>query len=186
VIEILAFVYKEDASSSSSSSSLKPAAANPHLKHHGAGRTLHQHQPDNFHPLLTSNAKCVDINARNHKDQTAMHIAINKGYIKVVRTLLKLGAQTNVQDSEGDTPLHDAISKRFDGILEMLLDANASVAAVSNKLGFNALHHAVLMDNARLVFEFVACCIYSETKTTPFFSTTDELCNNFNALHYIP
>jgi ankyrin repeat protein len=169
VVETLAFVYREEASSK-----IAAPTSNHRLKHHG--RSVHQHQPENFHPLLVSNAKCIDLNSRNHKGQTAMHIAINKGYIKVICMLLKLGAQPNVQDSEGDTPLHDAITKRYDGIVELLLDANASIAVV-NKLGFNVLHHAVLMDNARLVlfiflcWPFLTSCVIISTHFTTFHNT---------------
>lgn len=46
----------------------------------------------------------ADLNARNKRRQTALHIAINKGHVGVVRTLLQLGCHTSLQDSEGDTP----------------------------------------------------------------------------------
>lgn len=53
-----------------------------------------------------------------------------------------------VQDSEGDTPLHDAISKKRDDMLTFLLDHNADIL-VTNNNGFNALHHAALRGNPR-------------------------------------
>jgi len=52
------------------------------------------------------------------------------------------------QDSEGDTPLHDAISKKRDDILAVLLEAGADVT-ITNNNGFNALHHAALRGNPR-------------------------------------
>lgn len=52
------------------------------------------------------------------------------------------------QDSEGDTPLHDAVSKKRDDILAILLDHNADVALCNNN-GFNVLHHAALRGNPR-------------------------------------
>lgn len=52
------------------------------------------------------------------------------------------------QDCEGDTPLHDAISKKRDDIVTMLLDANADVTLANNN-GFNALHHSALRGNPR-------------------------------------
>ncbi|CAG9825199.1 unnamed protein product [Phaedon cochleariae] len=50
------------------------------------------------------------------------------------------------QDLEGDTPLHDAISKKRDDMLTLLLDHNADITLTNNN-GFNALHHAALRGN---------------------------------------
>ncbi|EGW07575.1 E3 ubiquitin-protein ligase MIB1 [Cricetulus griseus] len=63
----------------------------------------------------------ADLNARNKRRQTPL-------------------------DSEGDTPLHDAISKKRDDILAVLLEAGADVT-ITNNNGFNALHHAALRGN---------------------------------------
>ncbi len=52
------------------------------------------------------------------------------------------------QDSEGDTPLHDAISKKRDDMLSLLLEHQADIV-VTNNNGFNALHHAALRGNPR-------------------------------------
>lgn len=49
----------------------------------------------------------ADLNARNKRRQTALHIAVNKGHNNVVKTLLELRCHPSLQDSEGDTPLHD-------------------------------------------------------------------------------
>ena len=53
-----------------------------------------------------------------------------------------------LQDSEGDTPLHDAISKKRDDMLTILLEQQADII-VTNNNGFNALHHAALRGNPR-------------------------------------
>jgi E3 ubiquitin-protein ligase mind-bomb len=49
----------------------------------------------------------ADLNARNKRRQTALHIAVNKGHNNVVKTLLELRCHPSLQDSEGDTSLHD-------------------------------------------------------------------------------
>ena len=56
----------------------------------------------------------------------------------------------NFQDSEGDTPLHDAISKKRDDMLSLLLEHNADMS-ITNNTGFNTLHHAALRGNPRYV-----------------------------------
>lgn len=62
--------------------------------------------------------------------------------------------QFSFQDSEGDTPLHDAISKKRDDMLSVLLEAGADVT-ITNNNGFNALHHAALRGNPR--YEILSC-----------------------------
>ena len=91
-------------------------------------------------------ASGADLNARNKRRQTALHIAVNKGHVGVVKTLLGLACHPSLQDSEGDTPLHDAISKKRDDMLALLLDQNADIMLTNNN-GFNALHHAALRGN---------------------------------------
>lgn len=88
----------------------------------------------------------ADLNARNKRRQTPLHISVNKGHIQVVRKLLELGCHASLQDCEGDTPIHDAISKKRDDILTLLLEYNADITLTNNN-GFNALHHAALRGN---------------------------------------
>lgn len=42
----------------------------------------------------------ADLNARNKRRQTALHIAVNKGHAGVVRTLLELGCHPSLQVSK--------------------------------------------------------------------------------------
>ena len=55
-----------------------------------------------------------------------------------------------LQDSEGDTPLHDAITKRRDDVVKLLIDFKAEVSLANNN-GFNCMHHAALRGNAGYV-----------------------------------
>ena len=41
----------------------------------------------------------ADLNARNKRRQTALHIAVNRGHAGVVRTLLELGCHPSLQVS---------------------------------------------------------------------------------------
>lgn len=50
------------------------------------------------------------VNARNDKEETPLHLA--QGW-KQVEILLEQGAQSNVQDHNGDTPLHKLMCKDF-------------------------------------------------------------------------
>ena len=59
-----------------------------------------------------------------------------------------------MQDSYGDTVLHDAIAKDFIEIVEVLVNFRSVDLAIKNKRGFNCLHHAALKGNARSVAIF--------------------------------
>ncbi|CAF1355431.1 unnamed protein product, partial [Didymodactylos carnosus] len=95
---------------------------------------------------ILAKAGC-DLNARNKRRQTALHIGVCKGHFDVVKILLTHGAHAGIQDSDGDTSLHDAISKRRDDIVALLLEHNADVATCNNN-GFNCIHHAALRGNS--------------------------------------
>lgn len=73
-----------------------------------------------------------------------------------------------LQDSEGDTPLHDAISKKRDDMLSVLLEAGADVT-ITNNNGFNALHHAALRGNPRYG------CLYIDSLVCSGFGMIDRL-----------
>lgn len=52
-----------------------------------------------------------------------------------------------LQDSYGDTPLHDAIAKDFRSIIEILIVVRNIDFTQQNNRGFNLLHHAALKGN---------------------------------------
>lgn len=91
----------------------------------------------------------ADLNARNARRQTPLHIAVYKGHVNSVQRLLQLGCHPSLQDCEGDTPLHDAISKRREDIMKLLLRSGADVTLANNN-GFNALHHGALRGNPQV------------------------------------
>lgn len=129
-------------------------------------------EPDAVELLANAGA---DLNARNKRRQTALHIAINKGHVSVVRTLLQLGCHTSLQDSEGDTPLHDAISKEQDQMLALLLDHGADITLTNNN-GFNALHHAALKGNPSAMKILLS-------KTTRLWIVEEKKDDGYTALH---
>ncbi|XP_053680164.1 E3 ubiquitin-protein ligase mind-bomb [Anopheles nili] len=117
----------------------------------------------------------ADLNARNKRRQTALHIAVNKGHFNVVKTLLELKCHPSLQDSEGDTPLHDAISKEHDNMLSLLLDHGADITLTNNN-GFNALHHAALKGNPSAMKILL-------TKTNRLWIVEEKKDDGYTALH---
>ncbi len=106
-------------------------------------------EPNVIELLYNNTVKC-DLNARNKRRQTALHIGVNKLHLKVVQVLLKLRAHASLQDVDGDTPIHDAITKKNQEIIQMLLNANADIS-ICNNSGFNPIHHAALRGNLTAV-----------------------------------
>ncbi|CAF4757809.1 unnamed protein product [Pieris macdunnoughi] len=82
-------------------------------------------------------------------------------------------------DSDGDTPLLDAISKKRDEILTLLLDHGADMTLTNNN-GFNALHHAALRGIPRLLLNGnrIGDC----RKTSPILSRNEKSLASFPIL----
>ena len=51
---------------------------------------------------------------------------------------------------DADTPIHDAITKKNDQIIKLLLDANADLSMCNNN-GFSPIHHAALRGNTSAI-----------------------------------
>ena len=59
----------------------------------------------------------AEVDARNKRDRTSLHMAVEMGNIQFVRLLLKHGADVNARDKSGNIPSHYTIKKE---ILELL------------------------------------------------------------------
>lgn len=60
----------------------------------------------------------ADLNARNKRRQTALHIAVNKGHAGVVRTLLELGCHPSLQVSNSQLHMYtNILSVRFQNVI---------------------------------------------------------------------
>jgi cytohesin len=56
-------------------------------------------------------AKGLDVNARNNKGETPLHVAMRFAQKNVVEVLLAKGADVNARDREGKTPLRRALAE---------------------------------------------------------------------------
>ena len=94
----------------------------------------------------------LNINWQNCYQDTALHLAIyardgaimrskNKWafnicedrYTKIVKTLLKMGADVNIKNHAGDTPLHIAAGYEMEYIVKLLLHYNADIDVRNNR-----------------------------------------------------
>lgn len=93
------------------------------------------------------------INAVNNGRCSALHVAVNKQHAQCVRVLLRHHCDVNLQDSYGDTALHDAIGKDALDVIDSLCACERVDFTLRNKRGFNVLHHAALKGNAQYVYK---------------------------------
>ena len=84
---------------------------------------------DSMIKLLTENK--VDINVKNDKGNTALHLAIgNKEKVKV---LLDRKAKLEIKNKMGDTALHLAAGRGSEEIVKLLLENGADANSMNKK-----------------------------------------------------
>ena len=69
--------------------------------------------------------------------------ATKKGYIKLIKLLIKAGTNVSIQDDAGNTSLHWACSFGNKEIVEILINNNIDMN-IHNKIGWLAIHCSAL------------------------------------------
>ncbi|XP_012232217.1 E3 ubiquitin-protein ligase MIB1 [Linepithema humile] len=64
----------------------------------------------------------ADLDLQNVNLQTALHLAVERQHTQIVRLLVREGANLNVADKDGDTPLHEALRHHTLSQLRQLQD----------------------------------------------------------------
>lgn len=72
---------------------------------------------------------------------TPLHLAASAGHLSMVKTLVRAGADPDVEDENGDTPLHLAVFRGFEQVVEELVTAGATVDTIDAE-GETPLHTA--------------------------------------------
>ena len=103
---------------------------------------------DNVVDLLIS--KGVPANARNKRNETALHLAARGGFMDVAKRLLSKGADVNATGRNKETPLHYALDGGSKEVIELLVSKGAVVNA-KNRYGETALHLAAQMGQKDVV-----------------------------------
>lgn len=94
-------------------------------------------------------------------DETALHAAVLKGEIAVVKLLLQEGHPVNVTDIENETPLHNAIYEENEAIFDLLLEQLEQRDQLNNALnqknicGWTPLHLAILRHQQYMILRLV-------------------------------
>ncbi len=77
---------------------------------------------------------------------SALHLAAQNGHVEASNLLLRLGANLEIKNKIGSTPLHVAISAGKHAVIAVFLKFAAQVDSV-NRVGSSPLHVAVYMQN---------------------------------------
>jgi ankyrin repeat protein len=103
---------------------------------------------------------------------TPLHVACHKGHLKVVKYLVKMGADVNVSTLNGTTPLYRACQYGHESIVEFLLDHGADIN-MSRRNGYSPLYIACLKGHLGVVKQLLSRGANVNSKcadgTTPFF-----------------
>ncbi|MCG9130377.1 VCBS repeat-containing protein [Candidatus Poribacteria bacterium] len=93
----------------------------------------------------------IDVNLKDIVGRTPLHIAAEKGNIDVAMFLIENGANVNVADANGNTPLVFIINKTGNlNITERLLEKGASIN-LQNRTGETALMYAAWHGHSAIV-----------------------------------
>ncbi|XP_060075163.1 E3 ubiquitin-protein ligase MIB2-like [Ylistrum balloti] len=91
--------------------------------------------------------KGANVNACNIHGRSTAHTAAYEGMNNILKVVLEKGCNPNIRDAEGDTPLHDAIMKRNERGVNLLLSHPNLDPKVTNQRGFNPLQWAAFKGN---------------------------------------
>ncbi|XP_038869980.1 BRCA1-associated RING domain protein 1 [Salvelinus namaycush] len=80
---------------------------------------------------------------RNHKGETPLHLAAIKGDVETVKELLDQGADPNLKDNAGWTPLHEACNLGHQGVVEVLVERGGVLLNTPGYKNDSPLHDAV-------------------------------------------
>ncbi|CCF56722.1 hypothetical protein KAFR_0B04260 [Kazachstania africana CBS 2517] len=103
--------------------------------------------------LLLNNMKAIDLdNLKDDAGWTVFHIACSIGNLSIVEALYNrdIKPDLNLATSQGVTPLHLAVAKKYNDVVKFLIDNGASVR-IKDKKGQIALHRAAAVGSMKLV-----------------------------------
>lgn len=98
-----------------------------------------------------------DLNARDEKTgRTLLHKAVSQRTGAMATALIRLGADVNAEDEQGDTPLHAAVAAHAQPSIELLTRNKDVDIDAANKRGEHALGMALLAHNISAVRTLMA------------------------------
>lgn len=92
---------------------------------------IHSKHPDIAEMLIS--VEGIDLNAKLPLGGTALHLACKKNYLYICEQLLANGANINIRDKFGETPLSVAVRLEREGIAKLLQENNAKLGGKRRK-----------------------------------------------------
>ena len=96
-------------------------------------------------------AKNADVNARDNKEQTPIHLAAQHGLTDMCRFLLDFNANIKLKDLSGWTVLHHAVNHNHLDTIPLLIKRGADINAEDHQYGRTPLHLAAEKGYAEMV-----------------------------------
>jgi ankyrin repeat protein len=93
-----------------------------------------------------------DVNKKNDKGETALHLAVRSGFHLISAYLVEHKADVNLQNKRRETPLHCAILKGDDKVCEHLIEHGANV---NEELFGTPMHVAAASNQVNVLRYFV-------------------------------
>jgi tyrosine-protein kinase len=114
------------------------------VKLHGVQNLLHRATAAGSDKVVSELLQCGgrDLTAKNHDGQCAVHLAAFYGHVEVLAKLIDYGANVNVADSSGYSPLHVACQSNKAETVRLLLEARANPTTRNQITSWVPLHEA--------------------------------------------
>lgn len=98
----------------------------------------------------------IDVNCLNSDHETPLHLSCALGYIDIVRFLMSCGANMYIRDSFNNAPIHRAVAKGHNSIVEFLINKCSCDSMIRGFQGRTLLHFACATGNVKLLNYLIA------------------------------
>lgn len=116
---------------------------------HVAAGTCYPKIIDTLFDFALSKGLSIEIEALNENGKTALHLAAEKGNLKILQKLIEKGADVKAKDREGKSCLHLAVD--FPDVVQYFIQLDSTNINAQDNDGDTPLHHAVTNQNIEII-----------------------------------